>query len=1447
MIDLDSIRIEGAGGGGDSSPPPAYVPVESPNTLQSKSVYRAIELISEGEIEGLVNGQKSIFANGVALQNDDDSYNFQGVTVHERTGALGQSAIPGFPAVETPVAVGVEMTVAAGTVTQVVTDPNTDAVYILVTIPALYEQKDNGDLDGTSVSFTIQINSEAPVTKTVTGKCMSSYQANYRVDLPAGGAPWSVKLTRTTADSGSATLKNATHWTSLTELIDHKLEYRDSAVIGLELDAELFGNQVPERSYLVRGLKVVVPTGYTPPLKDAGGVWQPAVYPGTWDGTFQSARYTSNPAWILYDLITNERYGCRLPDPGSALKYALYPIAQRCDELISDGLGGAGVEPRYHLNCVLNNPQEAYALISQIVATFQGMSWWGPGSILVSQDAPATPQVLATPANVLGGEFVYEGTGLKTRYTVCMVTWNDPANHFKPTPEVVENRAALLKYGYRPVEIAPLGCTSRGLAIRLGRWAVDTPHSATQTVSYIAGLDHAFVTPGQIIAVADPFYANTNLGGLIVAVLGTAISLDRPVTLTVGETYDLYCTLPDGTLESRAITTASDDLGHETVTVLTAFSTDPQVDSVWTVTGTDVAHRLFTCLSNTEIEVDKGTGYQIKGLLYDPAKFARVEEDIIVETPAYSTGFDTGVILPPNNASLLLKTYYADGQLQNMLVFSWEASTDNRVTGYRVQFKAGPNANWLDLGVSGFSAELMEVQTNHYYFRVQAVSRTGATSTWLLDDLDVTEATMPDVTGLVLVDGDSATTYTGGNAGFSWDAVASSSVAGKGGVDAWFQSYVVEIVKSSAVVRTEYPETNEYVYSYEKNVADGGATRSFDINVYQRGNLGQVSSTAATLSVTNTAPTMAGFTPTATATFKGIKLDWSAMPATDTDLDKFIVLLDTSNPPTTEAAWVGANTLGHTESGLTVGTQYYAKVVPYDKFGAGVASEVANATPVILADTDVDLELTSSVTMTDSDDNTAATLLKLYDRNTASDGVAYTLAGTDKYIEYAFPIAEYIDRVIWHTADANGNVYFAYSNDAGATWSWLGAEADHTLDADGYLVAAASQAAAQTDYLDQAAGLNMAKFPARAVANRCRLYFTGSYSTTLYELVFSRQIVAEQAAIDNLAALSAQLGTILSGLMQSPNWVSSGGTDGMQIDLDNETIDFGDGMQMSAADKQIIFGDNQIIFDGVTGAITIAPAGGISGNDYVLLSGTEIKFYYYFAGAHREYKSLRRRVEGTATHGDTVQVDYFKSKPSIALSPANIQTYEGSSAADQSQLLGYTDPTETSAGSGTWEFDVSALLILTGDETVHDTDGTLSIAAFGGTGGTVATPDTGKSFTPGAGTDLLEVAFSLTVTVNYPVAYPAAQYDAQLIFDGTTAYNIAGLYDDGNDGSIITRTVSGTASIPISTTNELTVTLNAQATYCNISVSATVGDTTAIISSGSVAADGELRWVAIGD
>ena len=434
-------QIIGAGGGGKGGGSGGGLS-EQADTLKSTSYAQVLDLISEGEIGGLVNGMKSIYLDGVPIENEAGSANFSGVQYVATNGTQDQPVISGFDQVRNEINVGVECKVVTGPVVRSITNANVTSVIVTVQLPALSHMDDKGNLGGSSVLFAIdvQVGGAGWVEKlndTISGKSSSAYERQYRIILPAG-ASRDIRLRRITPDSTSTQLNNKTNFKSYTEVIDAKLRYPNSALVGLKVDASQF-RAIPTRGYDTRLLLIRVPTNATPRADGS------LAYSGTWDGTFKIA-WSCCPAWCFYDVITADRYGL-----GSYLgatppdKWALYEISRRCNELIADGFGGT--EPRFTCNVWVNTRQEAHKLLSDLTSCFQGMAYSDGSTIIAVQDAPKDPVYLFTNANVSRGDFTYEGSSAKARHTVALVSWNDPADLYRRKVEYVEDSAGIARYG----------------------------------------------------------------------------------------------------------------------------------------------------------------------------------------------------------------------------------------------------------------------------------------------------------------------------------------------------------------------------------------------------------------------------------------------------------------------------------------------------------------------------------------------------------------------------------------------------------------------------------------------------------------------------------------------------------------------------------------------------------------------------------------------------------------------------------------------------------------------------------------------------------------------------------------------------------------------------------------------------------------------------------------
>ena len=748
--------IQGAGGGGKGGGGgSARVPVEAKDTLRSRAYARVLDLVSEGEIEGLVDGAKSIYLDGTPLQNPDNSFNFSGVEVTNRNGSQSQAHIPGIPGVENSIQVGVEVKAGVPVVRQV-TNPNLDAVRVTISIPQLtFQNPKNGDLGGTTVEYAIDVQSngggfQEVVLDTVTGKTTTRYQRSYRVPL-TGSAPWDIRVRRITADSTQVNLQNKTFFDALTEVIDVKLRYPNSALVAIKIDASQF-QSIPTRGYDMKLLRVRVPSNYNPTTRQ---------YTGSWNGSFQVA-WTDNPAWCFYDLVTNDRYGLGgLVDEQLVDKWALYQIGRYCDELVPDGFGGQ--EPRFTCNLYLQSRAEAYKVLQDFASVFRAMVFWATGSVTAVQDAPSDPVALFTAANVIDGKFTYSGSGLKARHTVALVSWNDPQDFYRQKVEYVEDTEGIARYGVQQTEVTAIGCTSRGQANRVGRWLLFSERFETETVNFSVGLEGAVARPGHVIKVADPTRAGGRLGGRISAATTTTVTLDRaPQTEITG--WSIFAVLPDGTVQERTIQSRAGNV----VTVGTAFTTAPTAQSIWVLSNPAVEAQTFRVLGVTE-DGDSGN-YSITALKHEPNKYAAIEQGLVLQPRDFTLLND----VPPAPSGLAVSEslYTYQAEVRAKINVSWEGVEG--VYKYFVDWRKD-NGNYTRIETSNTDIEVLDITPGAFDFRVFSSNGAGIISAAPAEiSINALGKTAPpaDVTGLIAeIDKDIGITLY-------WDKVADIDLDG---------------------------------------------------------------------------------------------------------------------------------------------------------------------------------------------------------------------------------------------------------------------------------------------------------------------------------------------------------------------------------------------------------------------------------------------------------------------------------------------------------------------------------------------------------------------------------------------------------------------------------------------------------------------------------------------
>ena len=1314
--------------GSKGDPDPPRTPIEEENTLQSRAIARFVDLLCEGEIEGLVNGEESIYFNNIPIRNSTSEYNFNGLSIEFKPGAPDGISLKDYPTSESEISVDIKLT-EGNPIVRSISSTDVDDLRLTFTIPSLLKVKpETGDIKKNTVEWRIEIKPDGGSWTLVSdlkkhGKCVSAYQTNYRIEnleRNYGSGPWEVRCTRLTADSDSNSNQNDIYWASYTQIINRVLIYPDTSLIGITLNSRQFGSRVPQRAYEVRGLRIQIPSNYNPVTR---------TYSGTWDGTFIRS-YSNNPAWVWYDIVNNDRYGLGL-EAEYIDKWSLYTIGKYCDELVDDGEGGT--EPRFTFNGVLQSRNDAVHVLNMVSSAFRAMPYWGGGKASVSQDSPKDPVKLVTAANVIDGVFTYSYSALENRYTVCNVSWNDPEQFYKLTVEAVDDKEGLDRYGYKPADVTAVGCTSRGQAYRFGKWFLYTSLYETETITYKASWDQADLLPGDIISVLDNHEAATRHGGRIISASTNKVTLDQGITLEIGETYSITCIGKDGSLLERDIITASDGAVHSELTVDSVWpvGNEPQPDSMWIVSASNLEPKEYRVVTNTEVEPNI---YEITAVIYDSNKYAEVEDGKqfsaapITKVPDPNTPLD-----PPTNIQVEEYTYEDTGGTSSHadrktgVILSWTHTRDVRFQNYEVQWKTstGSFADNELIKTTDNQYDIKPLEAGEYTFRVRATGMTRE-SLWLtLSEVTVTAApdAPPDISGLKVLNGDDDTTFNGRDCEIGWDALSLAtdttspivydSTSAIPTHAAPFDSqltkikdYQIEILKTDDThLRYEFTTENSFKYYFGMNQLDNGTPiRDIKFKVWARDVFDQLSNNPAILVVTNPAPSMSGLNPTVTDIFTGLKVDWSAITPSDNDLAKFKVYLDKSNPPTTEVAEVGVNTTSWVEPNLDAEETYRVQIEPYDEFGVGSKSNVVSGTPLKINTDDIETELTGRLKITDSQDNTGATILKIYDNVTGTDGIVYD---SGDWINVKFPMEQLLDRVsVW--ADQEIHCYFSILEKDQSTRTFYKANASHELDSEGRLIKASNEADAQTNYWNADAGdgnINIALFPNGLVMSEAKIHILTN-SVEVYEIRFTDQVIAEWIVARQLSAISADLGTIAAGILQSSNWGSS---EGMFFDLDNEVIKFGgssdpslswDGTSVTLAigdggavtvgiDGSIEIGNGGRLTIGETGLMTIGnsimldsgedgadqasiiisepttkDASGrleLSGKDYMLLNDGRITFFYWDpdSSSHLIYKNLTRIETGVAKNNELVTIPgIFKQPPSISVAPNVIGVYD---------------------------------------------------------------------------------------------------------------------------------------------------------------------------------------------
>lgn len=727
---MREIVVQGAKKG-DKNPPPPYI---APDSLRSIAYADLLYAISEGEIKGLVNGMESVKLEGTPVSGG----NFPGVKMEFRPGTINQEHISGFPDTASESGVGVELRSGTPWVRNI-TNTNLDAIRLRFSWPQLMQTKDNGDVVGYSIMYMVEVATdggdwELVIFSSAIGKSSSKYERTHRVDLPKASSGWSIRVTRITPNADSVRIQDMMRIEAITEVIDAKLRYPNTALIGLSYDSQQFQN-IAKFSAEVDGRIIQVPSNYDPETR---------TYTGIWDGTFKR-EYSNNPAWVWYDLVLHPRYGLgRRINASMVNKWKLYQIAQYCDVMVPDGKGGQ--EPRYTCNFYIQTTKQAHSLLAEIASIFHGASFWDGSQMVLTADMPEDPVYTFSRANIVEGNIEYKGTALRDRHSTAVVAWDDPEQGYSTMYEPVSDTDAIRQLGgvYQK-DIGAFGCTSQGQAQRAGIWALKTEQLSTRVATFRVGLDGFIPRPGDIINVSDDLLAGVSNGGRIVSATQNSIVVDR-LPKDIKEYDRLSVNLPSGrtqTLVVRNVETIggpkAGKIGYRAgqntwfagqqgelgriITFYTNFDEVPESEAVWAVDSDEVALMQFRVSSVRRVDEHQ---FEITAAQHVPAKYDAIDHGAAVEPPPISNITPT-TQAPPTNVQITTSSMVEQTMAVTTMTISWDAVQG--AVAYEVQWRKD-NGEWVKLPDTGApSIDVKGVYTGNYIARVVAIGALGVRST----------------------------------------------------------------------------------------------------------------------------------------------------------------------------------------------------------------------------------------------------------------------------------------------------------------------------------------------------------------------------------------------------------------------------------------------------------------------------------------------------------------------------------------------------------------------------------------------------------------------------------------------------------------------------------------------------------------------------------------------
>jgi predicted phage tail protein len=703
---VQQIDIHGEKGG--SSKPKS--PIEASDSLRSTNLGKLLIGVGEGEFDGTPTDY-DIYLDNTPIRDASGNYNFPNVKWDWRPGSVDQTYIPGIPSVENETSLNVELRSGTPWVRSI-TNTQLSAVRVRFAWPALQRQDDNGNVGGYRIDYAIDVATDGGAYQqvlldAVDGKTTTRYERSRRIDLPRATTGWQIRVRRLTANQNSNKIADTMLVAGYTEVIDAKLRYPNTALLYIEFDAEQFTN-IPAVTVKCKARRWMVPSNYNPVAR---------TYTGTWDGSMKSA-WTNNPAWITYGVCTEDRFGLGKRIKSFMVdKWELYRIAQYCDQLVPNGLGGT--EPRFLCDMNLQGKADAWSLLRDISAIYRGMTYWAQGLLVMQADMPRAQDFdyVFTRANVIDGKFSYGSASAKTRYTRALISYDNPANNYDTDVIPFADLDLQRRYGDRPTELSAIGCTRASEAQRRGKWAI-LSNNQDRTVSFKTGMEGVIPLPGHIIPVADSLLAGREVGGRISAAAGRVVTLDRNTQAKAGDR--LIINLPGGRAEGRTV----QSVNGRAVTVTTSYSEPPLPQLQWALDADDLAIPLYRVLrTKRTAEGD----YEISALQYEPSKFASIDTGARLEERPISV-IPITVVPAPASVTLSASSVVSQGIAVATMTITWPAVPG--AVGYDVEWRKD-SGNWIKVQRTGLtSVDVTGIYAGAYVARVRAVSAFDISSIW---------------------------------------------------------------------------------------------------------------------------------------------------------------------------------------------------------------------------------------------------------------------------------------------------------------------------------------------------------------------------------------------------------------------------------------------------------------------------------------------------------------------------------------------------------------------------------------------------------------------------------------------------------------------------------------------------------------------------------------------